>query len=68
LKLDDQYLRDLATWGGPVRIRCREGYLVEDAVVKAVGSYAIVIALPDGEHEELIYKHAIEAIARMPEV
>lgn len=65
--LDDNYLRDLIAWGGPVRIRCAEGYLIEDAVVKAVGTYATLIETPDGAGEELIFKHAIESVARMPE-
>lgn len=50
-----------------MRLRCRDGYLIEDAVLKAVGTYAMLIEAPDGADEELIYKHAIEAIARMPE-
>jgi hypothetical protein len=64
---DDRYLRELAAWGGPVWIRCGDDHLIEDAVVKAVGIYAILIELPDGEHEELIFKHSIHSIARMAE-
>ncbi|MDQ7850937.1 MAG: hypothetical protein QN131_15500 [Armatimonadota bacterium] len=66
MDIDDE-LRALMAWGGPVRIRCADDYLVEDAVVKAVGAFAVLVELPDGEHEELIFKHAIESVARMPE-
>jgi sRNA-binding regulator protein Hfq len=65
--VDDQYLRELAAWGGPVRIRCGGARLIEDAVVKAVGTYAILVEMPDGENEELIFKHAIDSVARIPE-
>ena len=65
--VDDQYLRELAAWGGPVRIRCGGDHLIEDAVVKAVGTYAILVEMPDGENEELIFKHAIDSIGRIRE-
>jgi sRNA-binding regulator protein Hfq len=65
--VDDEYLRELAAWGGPVWIRCGDHHLIEDAVVKAVGTYAILVEMPDGEHEELIFKHSIDSIARMAE-
>ena len=50
-----------------MRIRCAGDHLIEDAVVKAVGTYAILVEMPDGESEELIFKHAIDTIARMAE-
>lgn len=64
---DDAYLCDLVLWGGSVRVRCSEGYVIEDAVMKAVGTYAILIETPDGGGEELIFKHAVESVTRMPE-
>ncbi len=65
--VDDQFLRELAAWGGPVRIRCGGDHLIVDAVVKAVGTYAILVEMPDGENEELIFKHAIDSIGRIRE-
>lgn len=50
-----------------MRIRCGGDHLIVDAVVKAVGTYAILVEMPDGENEELIFKHAIDSIGRISE-
>lgn len=64
-RLEDDFCKELVVWGGPCRIRCAGGCVIEDAVVKDYGAYSILIETAEGE--ELLFRHAILAIARMSE-
>lgn len=62
--VEDGFYRSLVVERTPVHLRCRDGYEVARAVVRDVGTYALLVETPDGL--ELFFKHAIISIRVLP--
>jgi sRNA-binding regulator protein Hfq len=54
-------LRSLIEQEVPVRIRCRDGYEVSNAVIQAADAFGLLVTSPNGL--ELLYTHAVVSIA-----
>jgi sRNA-binding regulator protein Hfq len=57
---EEEFLQPLVAGRAPVRIRCRDGYDIPNALVREIGTYTLLVEADGGP--ELLYKHAIISI------
>ena len=62
--VEDGFYRSLIVERTPVHLRCRDGFEVAHAVVRDVGTHALLVETADGL--ELFFKHAIISIRILP--
>jgi sRNA-binding regulator protein Hfq len=62
--VEEGFYRSLVVERTPVHLRCRDGYEVARAVLRDVGTYALLVETADGL--ELFFKHAIISIRILP--
>ncbi|MBI4277889.1 MAG: RNA chaperone Hfq [Armatimonadetes bacterium] len=58
--MEDQFYQGLVDGGAPVRILCVDGYEIPQAVIRAFGTYSLLVEAEG--REELIFKHGIISI------